>query len=555
MRHDVRGRYLPVQKGANNMAARILRLRVWAGLCLTVCATAVFSAMAAPTNDNVANARPLSGNCPSLTVTGSNRGASRESWETTNYAGSSPSHSVWYKWSAPVNGPVAVDTSGSDFDTVLAVYNKWPISSQPAWQNDDAIGSTSLVPFNAVQGTTYYIVVDGYNGQMGNIKLTVTFACKSASGAAPAGDNPSSAVDQGKKKNPGVSSQMASRTSSNTNDCSAGINANENRNLANQSIPAVLSVCVSGFGPGTVYMQLIRPDGTVRPPQPQPMSGAVWTFAIPLIDPPGRYTIRATQGNTVGTGTFTLVDVGTNVAIAPFVGSRGSTFTVYVTGFPPNTSIDLDLYSTGRSCGDNLVCDDYLRSYSVRTNARGQSTSVVRLSDPEGVYRLEAIHPARAAVSTRLMLRPMTGTALQGRLLQNILSQKCIDVKGAPAVDNGAPLQLWDCEWSSPSTDQRWEFTPDGYIRNTLSGRCIDVWGRPGVERELPLQLWDCEFSDPDNTDQRWELTNNGFIRNLRSGLCIDVWGRPGRDNEARLQLWDCEFSEPSTTDQRWSLR
>jgi hypothetical protein len=550
------------------MSVRTLRLCFLVALCFTVCGIVTFSAVAAPGNDAVSNAQPLSGNCPSVTVTGSNRGASRESWETKSYAGSSPSHSIWYKWSAPVNGPVAVDTSGSDFDTVLAVYNKWPISSQPAWQNDDGIGSTSLVPFNAVQGTTYYIVVDGYNGQMGNIRLTVTFACKSASGAAPAGnkpssvsnaapagDNPSSATDQGKKKNPGVSSQMASRTSSNTNDCNVQINAKENKNLTDRSIPAVLSVCVSGFGPGPVYMQLIRPDGAVRPPQPQPISGALWTFAVPLIDPPGRYTIRATQGNTVGTATFTLVDKGTNIAIAPSVGSSGSTFTVYVTGFPPNTSIDLDLYSTGRACGDERVCDDYLRTYSVRTNARGQSTSVVRLSDPDGVYRLEAVHPARATVSTRLILRPMGGTAPQGRFLQNILSQKCIDVKGASAVDNEAPLQLWDCEWSSPSTDQRWELTPAGFIRNTLSGRCIDVWGRPGVERESRLQLWDCEYFDPDNTDQRWELTNNGFIRNLRSGLCIDVWGRPGRDNEAPLQLWDCEFSEQSTTDQRWSLR
>ena len=86
----------------------------------------------------------------------------------------------------------------------------------------------------------------------------------------------------------------------------------------------------------------------------------------------------------------------------------------------------------------------------------------------------------------------------------NRLSGKCIDAKGSPAVDNEAPLQLWDCEdgWSPTQTDQRWGMTSDGFIQNALSGKCIDVKGSPAVDNGSPLQLWDCEFGSPVSTNR-----------------------------------------------------
>jgi len=65
---------------------------------------------------------------------------------------------VWYQWQAPSTGSVTIDTHGSDFDTVLAVYT----------------GST--VTISVTQGTTYRIAVNGFNnagsgGDTGNIKL------------------------------------------------------------------------------------------------------------------------------------------------------------------------------------------------------------------------------------------------------------------------------------------------------------------------------------------------------------------------------------------------
>jgi hypothetical protein len=158
-----------------------------------------------------------------------------------------------------------------------------------------------------------------------------------------------------------------------------------------------------------------------------------------------------------------------------------------------------------------------------------------------------------------------------GRFLVNSISGKCIDVKGAPGYENRAELQLWDCEFSGrgPSgsiTDQKWEFVEanDGnfLIRNTYSNKCIDVKGAPGLDDRDILQLWDCEFDGrgPNGSisDQKW-MWINGFIRNSLSGKCIDVKGSPGVNNNDPLQLWNCEFdgqgSNGSPTDQRWQFQ
>jgi len=73
-----------------------------------------------PPNDNFASAAAL----PSSSwnsITGNNVGATPELQEPT-HAGFRATNSVWYKWIAPQDGEVEMDTLGSSFDTVLAVY-------------------------------------------------------------------------------------------------------------------------------------------------------------------------------------------------------------------------------------------------------------------------------------------------------------------------------------------------------------------------------------------------------------------------------------------------
>ncbi|MBS0631493.1 MAG: matrixin family metalloprotease [Verrucomicrobia bacterium] len=145
-----------------------------------------------PVNDNFANATVLVLPGNSLQVTGTNVGATREPGET-NHVGVAQGHSVWWKWTAPSSGSVSVSTYGSNYDTVMSVYTGTAVNALTlVGENDDEEPSaqfsgpgrkrTSLVTFNAVDGVTYYVAVDGWGNISNNaipysgaITLTVNF--------------------------------------------------------------------------------------------------------------------------------------------------------------------------------------------------------------------------------------------------------------------------------------------------------------------------------------------------------------------------------------------
>jgi len=127
-----------------------------------------------PPNDNFANARVFSGY--SYAANGTNVGATRESGDPTYVGDNYTSNPVWYKWTAPLSGPVEIDTCYglTDFDTVLGVYTGSALGSlTEVATNDDGCGSASKVTLTATQGTTYHILVDGYARQKGNFTLEV----------------------------------------------------------------------------------------------------------------------------------------------------------------------------------------------------------------------------------------------------------------------------------------------------------------------------------------------------------------------------------------------
>jgi N-acetylneuraminic acid mutarotase len=134
-----------------------------------------------PPNDNFVNAIVLQSNAGMLT--GTNVSATREAGEPI-HVGLMGDKSVWYSWASPLNGQITIDTIGSNFDTTLAVYTGNTISLLGnIAQNDDIVAGSnraSRVQFNITAGTTYRIVVDGWNSEYGNITLNW-----SATGSVP----------------------------------------------------------------------------------------------------------------------------------------------------------------------------------------------------------------------------------------------------------------------------------------------------------------------------------------------------------------------------------
>ena len=129
---------------------------------------------AQPVNDLFANRIVITGtNC---VVTLSSLGATRETGEP--YHADTGGASVWWTWTAPINGTVTISTAGSSFDTVLAVYSGGSISSlSEAASNDDEDYDggvyTSKVMFDVSVNQIYQIAVDGYGGDSGTVKLSV----------------------------------------------------------------------------------------------------------------------------------------------------------------------------------------------------------------------------------------------------------------------------------------------------------------------------------------------------------------------------------------------
>lgn len=124
----------------------------------------------APANDNFTNATLLSGG--SVSVCGSTVGATKEAGEPS-HAGSSGGRSAWWCWKPVTYGPVTVDTIGSTFDTLLAVYTGSSVSNlTPAASDDDSGGNlNSKLTFIGVPGTLYYIAVDGAKAACGGVVL------------------------------------------------------------------------------------------------------------------------------------------------------------------------------------------------------------------------------------------------------------------------------------------------------------------------------------------------------------------------------------------------
>ncbi|MBA3866594.1 MAG: PPC domain-containing protein [Solirubrobacterales bacterium] len=127
-------------------------------------------------NDDFGRPMSLGGGLPSRNFFASNRFATKQAGEP-DHAGNAGGASVWFKWTAPVSTEVSIDTCGSGFDTLLAVYTGSAVNAlTPIAGNDDAGGKCSprsKVGFAAVANTTYRIAVDGKNGAQGAIKLNV----------------------------------------------------------------------------------------------------------------------------------------------------------------------------------------------------------------------------------------------------------------------------------------------------------------------------------------------------------------------------------------------
>ena len=91
----------------------------------------------------------------------------------------SNSHSVWYLFTPAASGQFRASTAGSDYDTVLTVWQgaRGALQQVACKDNSDATPQSTLF-FNAVPGTTYHIEVMALGtGPGGQLQLTLEPSC------------------------------------------------------------------------------------------------------------------------------------------------------------------------------------------------------------------------------------------------------------------------------------------------------------------------------------------------------------------------------------------
>ena len=121
-------------------------------------------------NDNFSAATTVTLSGTTATVTGFNTNATKESGEP-NHAGNIGGRSVWWKWTAPSAGTLAVTTQGSLCDTTLGIYAGSAVSALTMIASSDDVQAGviqySSTSFTAAGGTTYFFAVDGFNASDG----------------------------------------------------------------------------------------------------------------------------------------------------------------------------------------------------------------------------------------------------------------------------------------------------------------------------------------------------------------------------------------------------
>lgn len=152
-----------IQAGGYNGATGSLALRV----------TAPSSSCGTPANNQFSCATTI-GARP-YTTTQSTNGATLESGEPRPCG--SIGDTVWFKWTPTASGTFTVDTRGSNYDTVLAIYTGSSVTGLTNLNCNDDIGGgdyDSSITRSFTAGVTYRIQVGGYNGASGStMKLNI----------------------------------------------------------------------------------------------------------------------------------------------------------------------------------------------------------------------------------------------------------------------------------------------------------------------------------------------------------------------------------------------
>lgn len=151
----------------------LLRRTVLLSLTAALVVAQPMAALAAPDNDDRANATPVTAipfddvvDVSEATVEDDEPGTGCLTYDDEEFGETYEvpvGHTVWYEVSLPRRTQVLVDTAGSGFDTVAVVYDS---DLQEIACNDDAGTLQAKVDFTAERGQTYLVKIGSFGGYL-----------------------------------------------------------------------------------------------------------------------------------------------------------------------------------------------------------------------------------------------------------------------------------------------------------------------------------------------------------------------------------------------------
>jgi hypothetical protein len=124
---------------------------------------------------------------------------------------------------------------------------------------------------------------------------------------------------------------------------------------------------------------------------------------------------------------------------------------------------------------------------------------------------------------------------------------RCLDVPGGNFYQ-GARIQQWGCNYTNAQKfminenmiNEWWDGTVSIYHNGSMSF-CLDVAGA-SKDNGAPVQLWQCNGTDAQRF--QWIATDRSdhfLLKNVNSGKCLDLDGAwDGSPYGSKLQQWDC---------------
>ncbi len=324
---------------------------------------------APPANDPFAAPSPITLSA-SGSLTGTNASATKEPGEP-NHNFNQGGRSVWYRFTPAADTTVTLSTSGSSYDTMLAVYTGSSVSALTVIvSNDDYDGELwSYVTFAATGGRTYQVAIDGWNAQSGSIALAWTSPFLSVTTASLGAGTTGTAY----------SAQLAATGGATPYSWSLE---------SGSSLPAGLSLSSDGAISGA------------------PSAAGTSTFTVKATDSVGRVGTRSLSIVVVEPVTISTASLGSGTTGAAYsaqlaaAGGDGSYSWSWVTTLPAGLSLSPDGAITGTPTTAGTS------SFTVRV-ASGGLTATKALS---------IVVAAPVAVSTSSLAGGVVGTAYSAQL-------------------------------------------------------------------------------------------------------------------------------------------